>query len=298
MGYMHIDNLYRNQIVLLFKEVYAMEKIHGTSCSIRFDKEEDKVKVKYDKVKVKYFSGGVNHENFVKIFDEAALLKAFDEIGAKSLTIFGEGYGGKCQGMSSTYGKELKFVVFDIRIGDHWLDVPDMDEVAKVFGLEVVEWERGPATVEWLDEQRDRPSTQAERNGCGSDKLREGIVIRPIHEFFTKDGKRVIAKHKGDAFAERVHQPKVKKLTEDKLAALKEAEEIANEWVTPMRLTHVLDKLPQDIGIEQTKTVIQAMLEDIEREGEGEIEWSPKAKRAVGNKTAQLFKARLKENLK
>ncbi len=29
MGYLHIDNLYKNQTILLFKEAYCMEKIHG-----------------------------------------------------------------------------------------------------------------------------------------------------------------------------------------------------------------------------------------------------------------------------
>jgi hypothetical protein len=29
MGYLHIDNLYKNVDILLFKECYAMEKIHG-----------------------------------------------------------------------------------------------------------------------------------------------------------------------------------------------------------------------------------------------------------------------------
>ena len=30
MGYMHIDNLYKDQRILQFKECYALEKIHGT----------------------------------------------------------------------------------------------------------------------------------------------------------------------------------------------------------------------------------------------------------------------------
>ncbi len=34
MGYMHIDNLYKNQEILMLKECYAMEKIHGSSAHI------------------------------------------------------------------------------------------------------------------------------------------------------------------------------------------------------------------------------------------------------------------------
>ena len=29
MGYQHIDNLYKNQSILMFRECYALEKIHG-----------------------------------------------------------------------------------------------------------------------------------------------------------------------------------------------------------------------------------------------------------------------------
>ena len=34
MAYLHIDNLYKNQEILMFKECYALEKIHGTSGTI------------------------------------------------------------------------------------------------------------------------------------------------------------------------------------------------------------------------------------------------------------------------
>lgn len=30
MGYLHISNLYRDQRVLMFKEVFVLEKVHGT----------------------------------------------------------------------------------------------------------------------------------------------------------------------------------------------------------------------------------------------------------------------------
>ncbi len=36
MGYLHIENLYKNIDIMQFKECYAMEKIHGTSAHVRF----------------------------------------------------------------------------------------------------------------------------------------------------------------------------------------------------------------------------------------------------------------------
>lgn len=34
MSYMHIDNLYKSQTLLMFRECYALEKIHGTSAHV------------------------------------------------------------------------------------------------------------------------------------------------------------------------------------------------------------------------------------------------------------------------
>jgi malate/lactate dehydrogenase len=80
------------------------------------------------------------------------------------------------------------------------------------------------------------------------------------------------------------------------------AEEIAREWTTPMRLTHVLDHLKArgvDIsGMESTKEVIREMTEDILREGAGEIVDSKEARAAIGKATARLLKQRLQEALK
>ena len=39
MGYMHIDNLYKNVTIMLFKEAYVLEKIHGTSAHITWSND-------------------------------------------------------------------------------------------------------------------------------------------------------------------------------------------------------------------------------------------------------------------
>ena len=66
MGYYSIDNLYKNQDIFLFKECYAMEKIHGTSAHIGVRDE-----------KIRFFSGGVPPEELVKLFDVNRLLWSY-----------------------------------------------------------------------------------------------------------------------------------------------------------------------------------------------------------------------------
>jgi len=285
MGYLHIDNLYKNQTVLVFKECYAMEKIHGTSAHVA-----------YTNGTLRFFSGGEKHERFVPLFDQAALLEAFQALGHEAVVVFGEAYGGKCQGMSHTYGKSLAFIVFDVKVGGTWLNVPNAADVASKLSLEFVPYERVPATVEALNVERDKPSRVAVLRGIEEPKPAEGVVVRPLEEFRDNRGNRVIAKHKADAFQERRSTPKV--VDPEKWKILNEARDIAQEWVTDMRLTHVLDKLqPPAAGPEDTPRVIKAVIEDVFREAEGEVVETKATRKEVGRTAANLYIARLKRSL-
>jgi RNA ligase len=285
MGYMHIENLYRPQAqaILMFRECYALEKIHGTSAHVKWDGD-----------KVHFFSGGEKHERFVSLFDEEVLASAFREIGHPSVVVYGEAYGGKQQAQSWRYGKELRFVAFDVKIGEAWLAVPNAHQlVTKTLGMEFVHFVKVSTDLVALDAERDAPSEQARRNGVESDQPREGVVLRPPFECRTNNGERVMAKHKRDE--ERETKTPRAVVDPSKLAVLEEAAAIAEEWVTPTRLQHVLDKLPRGIGIESMREVIAAMTEDVLREGSGEFVDTQEARSAIGRKTAQIFKKRLKE---
>ena len=284
MGYLHIENLYRPaaQSILLFREVYALEKIHGTSAHVGWHSTDGNPQLTY-------FAGGESHTNFVALFDDAALRAAFIAIGHPDVIVYGEAYGGKQQGMRHTYGDKLCFIVFDVKIGETWLAVPDAEDVAKKLGLEFVPYHRVSADLAVLDAERDRPSEVAVRRGIVEPKPREGVVLRPLREF-SLNGHRVIVKHKGAAFSET----KTPRPVADpaKLAVLTAASAIADEWVTPMRLEHVLQRVPAD-DMSAAPKVIAAMVEDVYREGKGEIVESREATAAIGRKTAELLKKHL-----
>lgn len=286
MGYLHIDNLYKNQDILLFKECYAMEKIHGTSAHISYKDDS-----------ITFFSGGEKHANFVELFDEKFLLSKFREkfLPEQEVTIFGEAYGGKCQGMKDTYGVKLRFVVFDIKIGKSWLSVPDAESIAKDFNLKFVYYTKIKTNMKDIDKERDSESIQAIRNGCGHNKKREGIVLRPLIEVKKNNGSRVIAKHKQADFIETKTPRKV---SEKELKILTEANEIADEWVTLMRLKHILGKMKsEEILLSNMGIIIKIMVEDIEREGKDEFIPSKVVRKAIGKKTAKLFKEYLNSKL-
>ena len=280
MGYLHIDNLYKNQSILLFKECFVLEKIHGSSAHIKYNTEYQKVS---------FFSGGESHARFLTLFNADFLESKMKEMFPTSafITIYGEAYGGKQQGMSNTYGKELKFIAFDVLIDEIWLNVPDAENICSQLNIEFVNYVKIPTDIEILNAERDKPSVQAMKNGCGEDKIKEGIILRPLEEMTTNNGKRIIAKHKRDEFRET---KTVRDLSPEKLKVIKDAKAVADEWVSENRLSHVLDKLPQNINIEDTKLVINAMIEDVYREAKGEIIESPNVSKCIGSKTAGLFK--------
>lgn len=292
MSYMHIDNLYRSQEILAFKTCFALEKIHGTSANVQWKDG-----------KVWFSSGGESRERFVKLFDESTLVAKFAErfLEGESVVVYGEAYGGKCQRMSKTYGVDLKFIAFEVKVGDVFLAVPQAFEFVSFLGLEFVDFVEIPATVEAIDAERDKPSTQAMRNGIAETKIREGIVLRPPFECVLNNGKRVIAKHKREEFAER-GSPNLADIDPSKRELMENAQAIAAEWVTPMRLMHVIDRLVsertnKEVEIRDTGKIIELMVEDVTREAEGEIADNQAVRKAIGAHAAKMFKQHLQSAL-
>jgi hypothetical protein len=78
LAYQHISNLYKDQRILLFKEVYALEKIHGTSAHVALKDGQ-----------LRLFSGGEKHENFAALFDQPTLAASMGEIARSRLVTRG-----------------------------------------------------------------------------------------------------------------------------------------------------------------------------------------------------------------
>ena len=297
MSYMHIPNLYRDGTVLLFRRLFALEKIHGTSAHITW---------RQDTGNLHLHPGGGSATKFAAMFDIPALKTALRDLVGKNCTIYGEYYGGGGAAgmkMSATYGKVAKFIVFDIEIlgadlegnpKDCWLSVPQANDLATKLGMEFVYWEEIDATVDAINAFRDSDSMQAVRNGCGPGHKKEGTVLRPLVELTKNNGERVIAKHRRSEFVERQNGEPEPGVDPARLKVLEDAQAIADEWVVPRRLEHVMAKLAPNLTIRDTGTVVRAMVEDVLREAAGEIVPSKEASTAIGRKAADLFHAFLK----
>lgn len=302
MGYMHIDNLYRDDRIFKYDECYCLEKIHGTSAHFS-------LKIEGGLPQINFFSGGASYEAFKALFIEGELFTRLMTFLREPLTeviIFGEAYGGKMQGMSATYGPELKFIVFDVKLNGRWLNVPEAEAVAEAAGLEFVDYVRISTKLADIDAERAKPSVQARRNGVTEPKEREGIVLRPIEEAYDQRGNRIITKHKNDSFKETKTPRQV---DPERLQILADAKKIADEWVTEMRMDHVLTQAQilltevkelageRSFDITDTGAIVKLMIADVQREAKGEILESKEAMKEIGSAAARLFKKRLNDQL-
>jgi len=271
-----------------------MEKIHGSSASITVSIDDS------GELVTSYLTGGAGEANIKEIFsastlnDVAVVKNILTENNAKSVTVFGEVYGGSMQKQSHRYGNKLKFVGFDVKFTSsenksYFVAVPEADKFCQSVNLEFVYYVALSTDTATLNAERDAPSVQARRNGVAGEHPREGIVCRPFIEMLDSFGERVVCKHKCDSERETT-APRV---VGEKLAVLGDAQAIAEEWVTETRLQHVLDKLPAGIGLSSTVDVIKAMINDIVVEGSGEFIDSKETRSALSKKTVELFKKRV-----
>jgi hypothetical protein len=304
MGYMHIDNLYREQTILERDFIYALEKLDGTSSRILFTRS---VTDYVDNLNKKttgnfhYHGGGITGEQFKALFNTAELEPKLSALPGDKITIYGESYGGKLQGKAASYGPDIKFCAFDVKVDDRWLTVPEAEALVLSLGIEFVHYVRIPTKLSEIDFWRDATSEQAIRNGVttrdGQWIRREGVVLRTLDEVADRRGNRIIAKHKRD---EERETKTLRVVDPTKVAFIKEARRVAEEFVTKTRLDHVLQKIPGEPIVDMTRTreVISAMIEDINREGDGEFEPSNTVNAEIGKRTAQLLKQYFVDKLK
>lgn len=109
--------------------------------------------------------------------------------------LYGEGYGAKIQKGGGNYIKNgVSFVLFDVKIGDWWLQREDVEDIAKHFGIDIV-----PIVGEYtIDEAIEKVKTGY--NSQWGDFIAEGLILKPKVELKTRRGDRIITKIKHKDF--------------------------------------------------------------------------------------------------
>ena len=109
--------------------------------------------------------------------------------------LYGEGYGAKIQKGGGNYRADQDFVLFDVRVGQWWLQRADVHDVAQKLGIDMV-----PVIGEGTLHDVVAWAKRGIRSTWG-DFEAEGIVARPKTELMTRAGQRLVAKIKCRDFA-------------------------------------------------------------------------------------------------
>jgi len=147
-----------------------------------------------------------------EMFPEELVQNAFeqDDIGLwPSVVCYGEGYGERIQKGGGNYRKGVSFRLFDVRVGDWWLNWESVEDVAKKLNIKTVPFLT--SIVDWLphsigelnslffSEQRgqNEPGSIVALEECGkTDVQAEGIVAHTDPLLFDRRGRRVMWKLK------------------------------------------------------------------------------------------------------
>ncbi len=126
-----------------------------------------------------------------ELFNTPDMKISFSEIfGNEMACLYGEGYGAKIQKGGGNYRQDQGFVLFDVKIGDWWLQQKDVEDIASKLNIDIVPFV-GKGTlgtmINWA------------RTGFKSywgDFKAEGLVAKPATELIARRGDRIITKIK------------------------------------------------------------------------------------------------------
>ena len=165
------------------------EKVDGTNIRVMFDGEKITFGGKTERAQIPATLVEVLQNLFL------AQLGQFKTIFDCPVCFYGEGYGAGIQ-KGGKYRQDQNFTLFDVKIGDWWLQRKDVLDIASKLGIGIVPAFAGGSLIRMVG---------MAKNGFRSnwgDFLAEGIVARPVIELKTRNGDRIITKIKHKDFQE------------------------------------------------------------------------------------------------
>jgi ATP-dependent RNA circularization protein (DNA/RNA ligase family) len=170
------------------------EKVDGTNIRVMWNGESVVFGGKTDNAQLPVFL----LYKLQELFEGTAKKEIFKNTFKKDLPdqvlevcLYGEGYGYKIQKGGGNYIADgVDFVLFDVKIGDWWLQREDVEGIAKAFGIKIVPIVGEGTLQEGVD------MVQKGFNSQWGNFIAEGLVLRPATELKTRSGHRVITKIK------------------------------------------------------------------------------------------------------
>lgn len=169
------------------------EKVDGTNIRIMWDGESVTFGGKSDNASIpanllKVLQEMFPKEDFVTYYSPDEI-KEDETVTAPPMCLYGEGYGARIQ-KGGKYRPDPSFVLFDVKVGDFWLQRDKIRKVGQRFNIDVV-----PIVLEGTIPQ----AIDFVRMGFPSswgDFQAEGIVGKPMLDLYDRHGRRIITKIK------------------------------------------------------------------------------------------------------
>lgn len=184
-----IEGVFREPTLEFLKDCQFMatEKVDGTNIRVHWDGKNVVFGGRTDNAQLP--SGLVDWLN--KKFQVIEARNTFaTKFGDKNITLYGEGYGAGIQKGGGLYSLEKKFILFDVLVGDTWLERGNVIGIADMFGLDIVPIVKEGTLKDIVDYIKTMPKS------TWGDFETEGVVARPKIEVFNRFGERVIVKIK------------------------------------------------------------------------------------------------------
>ena len=170
------------------------EKIDGTNIRVHWDGHKVEFGGRTEKAQipaplVAYLMGTFGGNDSEELFEQ--------KFGENEVILFGEGYGVGIQ-KGGLYRSDVSFILFDVMVGNTYLERANVEDIAKTFGIDVV-----PIIGIGTIDEAVKIVTSNPKSTIGSAPM-EGVVARPAVEMKDRTGRRVITKIKCCDF-ERSH---------------------------------------------------------------------------------------------
>lgn len=111
--------------------------------------------------------------------------------------LYGEGYGPKIQKGGGNYRADADFVLFDVKVGDWWLQRIDVEDISSKLSLDIVPIIGLGTLFEMVERAKSGFDSSWKHTATFA---AEGIVARPTIELKTRNGERIITKIKHKDF--------------------------------------------------------------------------------------------------
>lgn len=165
------------------------EKVDGTNIRVMFNGNTIAFGGKTDNAQIPSFLVARLQQQFLP--QQSIFAEKFPD----GVCLYGEGYGAKIQKGGGNYRLDQDFVLFDVKVGNWWLQRLDVEDVAKSLGIGVVPIIGTGSLHDMVAVARDGITS------FWGSFAAEGIVARPACELTTRNGSRIITKIKCKDFA-------------------------------------------------------------------------------------------------